>query len=64
MKITVFPEGEFGGEVYLNDKKGQDGCKFSFASGNSGPQEIDVKDADCGEVTKDTVCIIYKLVGR
>ena len=55
MKITVFPEGEFVGDVYLKDKKDQDGCKFSYASGNSGPQEIDVKDA---------VCIIYKLVGR
>ena len=64
MKITVFPAGVFSGEVYIKGKKGQDGCKFAYVSGNSGPQELDVKDADCGGVTKVEVCIIYKLIGR
>ena len=61
MKITVFPAGTFSGKVFLKDQKGKSGCEFSFVSGTSGPQEIDVKDADCGGVTKDEVCIIINI---
>ena len=64
MKITVFPAGTFSGEVYLKGKKGQDGCKFSYVSGNTGPQYLELKNEDCGGVTEDKVCIAYKLVGR
>ena len=55
MQITVFPAGTFSGKVFLNDQRGKSGCEFSFVIGTSGPQEIDVKDADCGGVTKDEV---------
>ena len=64
MKITVFPAGTFSGEVYLNGTKDQDGCKFSYASGNAGPLYLEVKDEDCGGVTEGKVRIAYKLVGR
>ena len=55
MQITVFPAGTFSGKVFLKDQRGKSGCEFSFVIGTSGPQEIDVKDADCGGVTKDEV---------
>ena len=64
MKITVFPRGVFSGEVYINGKKDQDGCKFSYASGNTGPLYLEDKDEDCGGVTENKVCIMYILVGR
>ena len=64
MNISVFPRGVFSGEVYLKGKKDQDGCKFSYASGDTGPQYLEVKDEDCGGVIEDKVCIAYKLIGR
>ena len=63
MKITVFPRGVFIGEVYIKGKKDQDGCKFSYASGDTGPLYLEVKDEDCGGVIENKVCIVYILVG-